>query len=377
MSYLDKLPQKFLDFCHQNNIRLSYTELDKESRKTIFTGTDAPILLGSSPYTTLPQRFAEKLGLVPEFEGNDATEEGEQMEPLLLSRMLMRDLPQLMEVYDGETLEVRFNALVKNDIIGATLDVLVLHWPPKDAEPVAVLSGEAKFTKQYWGDRIPEHIMDQCCHQQLCVHTMLQVLPDGCPHVLVFRDSTGFTKFEDLDRNLDREEAILELATYYHPMLLKGEIPVMADEPKEVAAKKVKGKSPEQAMTEEQLAQEERMLGLQAWLKQHEPTFKNVSAEVESIKQGLGEGLPMGVILVGQGRLYRTQRANPSKVKWEKVAADLAAFVKAHPEATSEDILEQRDRLVRIHTTAGYVSKSVTYRGPNGEADDTTPNEEE
>jgi hypothetical protein len=159
-------------------------------------------------------------------------------------------------------------------------------------------------------------------------------------------------------------------------MLLRGEIPEMNDEPKEITAQKVKGKSPEQAMTEEQLAIEDRMLGLQAWLKQHKPTFENVTAEVESLKKELGEGLPMGVVLVGKGRLYRTQRANHSKVKWEKVASDLASFVKTHPTATSEDILEMRDRLVRIHTTAGYVSKSVTYRGPNGEADDTTPNEE-
>ena len=40
-------------------------------------------------------------------------------------------------------------------------------------------------------------------------------------------------------------------------------------------------------MTEEQLALEDRMLGLQAWLKQHKPTFENVTKEVESLKAEL------------------------------------------------------------------------------------------
>jgi len=52
-----------------------------EWRKKGIGSSDAPIVMGLSPWTTRLQLWEQKLGLSPGFQGNFATERGHQMEP--------------------------------------------------------------------------------------------------------------------------------------------------------------------------------------------------------------------------------------------------------------------------------------------------------
>lgn len=363
MDYLHMLLPKVRELAETHHIILQHHELDKDRRRKSITATDVPILMGTNvdsegnPYETIQERFAQKLGRIPEFEGNADTEMGHYFEPLLVSKWLEREIPRLIE--NGEVITaIHFGYPLAVGHRMATVDAVIVG---KDARILALC--EAKKTRGYWGNAVPQKVYDQMTFQRWCAIAWNEDYQD-IEQALSYMDSTGLVVLEDVDRNVPREDAILREVEKVIPYLLEQKIPPLHDDTPEEAAAKVKGKCPQVLMDEEQLALENELIALLDWQDEWEPTFKKTEARVKALKEELSSGLRLGVALKGSGTLYRTQSTAGGRCNMAKVEADLAAWIATQAVVTPEAYEAKRQQFIDLHTTRQIVTNSTRYERP-------------
>lgn len=132
-----------------------FSETHAERRRNYITASDIPAIAGLDPYRTAADVWAEKVGLAPPFEGNEATAIGTAAEPAIQT---------LAEAALGKKL-TRSGAWQTTGHIGATLDWLVL---PDRAE---IVQGKVSGLVDDWEQGPPAKVLVQVHTEMLCSGT--------------------------------------------------------------------------------------------------------------------------------------------------------------------------------------------------------------
>lgn len=129
--------------------------------------SDAAAVLGLDPFRSAADVYLEKTGKVDPFEGNEATERGNLLEPVLVnyaSRQIGKPVicNQMFEHASG--------------LLLANLDAYVVK-PEEyaDVVPTEIIEAKSTVTGEEWGeagtDQVPERVLVQIAHQFACVPT--------------------------------------------------------------------------------------------------------------------------------------------------------------------------------------------------------------
>lgn len=127
------------------------TEEQRQLRKKYIGSSDASAVMGVDPYRSKADVWLEKTGRVDDFDGNDATERGNLLEPVLVD-WAERKLGAWMSIHDamlvdaGGILAANFDGLTDSFIIEAKTTVNSDEW------------GEAGT------DEVPERVIVQTHH---------------------------------------------------------------------------------------------------------------------------------------------------------------------------------------------------------------------
>lgn len=102
------------------------TPEDLKLRKNYIGGSDAPVIMEVSPWTTPYELWQNKLGLIPDFEGNEYTQEGIRKEPIArrefekLTGLMMfperrfsKEFEFMMATLDGISLDGKYAVEIK------------------------------------------------------------------------------------------------------------------------------------------------------------------------------------------------------------------------------------------------------------------------
>lgn len=84
---------------------MAITEKQREARKHYIGASDVSAIMGTNPYQNAHDLYLVKRGLVPDFQGNDATRWGERLEPIILAAAKEEGLIDPDTITEGDTLE--------------------------------------------------------------------------------------------------------------------------------------------------------------------------------------------------------------------------------------------------------------------------------
>lgn len=148
-------------------------------RKTVITATDCPVIMGSSPWSTIYKKWQSKLSIVDEYKTNEAMERGKRLEPIARA--------QFIERY-GINMKPLVVESSEFDFLGASLDGL------SDCRKyiLEIKCGGENLHNQAREGYIPAYYVDQIQHQLFVTGCekafyysfdgqngiMLEVLPD-------------------------------------------------------------------------------------------------------------------------------------------------------------------------------------------------------
>lgn len=170
------------------------TDHQRESRSRHIGGSDVPAIMGVSPWGTVWDVWAEKLGMIEPLEPNDQMEAGTHFEDGVLTWA-----------------EKRLGTLRRNQYrsypeayLGCNIDALAMD---DERRPVEVKTG-GLFGPVVgeWGepgtDEVPDHVIVQCHAHMICTSA------DLC-HVAAFLGGRGFLLYE-IKRDADIAGMIVE-----------------------------------------------------------------------------------------------------------------------------------------------------------------------
>ncbi len=129
------------------------TELQRLTRKQFIGSSDAAAILGLDPFKSAADVFLDKTGQAADFEGNDATDRGTLLEPVILSWA-----EQQLEV----VLERNVELVHPNNLLAANLDsrFSARGW---------LVEAKSSVNAEEWGepgtDQIPQRVIVQTHHQ--------------------------------------------------------------------------------------------------------------------------------------------------------------------------------------------------------------------
>ena len=123
-------------------------------RKTVITGTDASIIMGSNPWDTPYTCWQRKLGLIEEKKSNEAMERGKRLEPEARAQFIERyGIEMIPAVVESSEFE----------FLGASLDGITLL----GGTILEVKCGGYKLHDMATKGEIPSYYRDQMQHQLL------------------------------------------------------------------------------------------------------------------------------------------------------------------------------------------------------------------
>lgn len=128
-----------------------------EERKKYVTASDVPAVLGLNPYKKPIEVYQEKIGVVPPFRGNEHTERGKRMEPIILD---------FLEKSSPDWKITRNNLLMRSSaypFLAATPDALGWEMNSKGHFPI-----EVKCPKNPWRE-VPSYYRPQLWAQMIAL----------------------------------------------------------------------------------------------------------------------------------------------------------------------------------------------------------------
>lgn len=170
------------------------TPEQRQLRKKYIGSSDAPAILGVDPYRSASDVYLEKTGQAEDFAGNDATDRGNLLEPVLLT-WAARELGILLS-------RDVFVTSGTDDLLCANLDA----WGIQDQQKIIVEAKSSNDPAQ-WGDEgtdeVPEKVIVQTHHAMYVSGARIAYVPVILP---------GFRSFDfrmyKVDRNEDLAQAI-------------------------------------------------------------------------------------------------------------------------------------------------------------------------
>jgi len=179
-------------------------------RKTVITATDAPAILGSSPWTSAYKCWQKKLGLIDEQKSTEAMERGKTMEPEARAHFIERY---------GIEMEPAVVESSVYDFLGASLDGMC------DREILEIKCGGTKLHTMASEGIIPQYYLDQIQHQlfvtgaERCYYYSYNGKDGICIEVLP--DITFIDRFLPKARDFWRavafsEPPAMEISDYYN-----------------------------------------------------------------------------------------------------------------------------------------------------------------
>lgn len=200
---------------------MGLTREQLEQRKRLITASDAAAICGVSPWKTAHDVYAEKVGLVPSWNGNYKTRRGDALEPLGVE-LLANELAPLTVKRAGDV--TRTHAILC--WLGATPDALIL-----DASGNEVATGEIKTAgvraAADWDDVHGEPVIPD--YYLVQVQVQLTVCAVRRAHVVAMLDSEDAPRFYVVEHSPENETAILEACDDFRRHHLEPRIPPPID----------------------------------------------------------------------------------------------------------------------------------------------------
>lgn len=130
-----------------------------EMRRTMITASDVAIVMGLSRYRQPLDLYCEKLEIVPPFEGNEATEWGLTLEPVIIGEYAKRTKRETLP--SGILMRSR-----EFPFIGSTLDATTIRSASEAPIPLEIKTAGARAADD-WEDGCPAHYYAQVQCQML------------------------------------------------------------------------------------------------------------------------------------------------------------------------------------------------------------------
>jgi putative phage-type endonuclease len=151
--------------------------------------SDAAAVCGLDEYRNAHDVFLEKTGQVPSFEGNEHTERGRLLEPVLIQYAAER--------LGWKYLKTNYESVHPSRLLIANLDAL-------SADDTEIVEAKSATDPDDWGpegtDEVPDRVVVQVAHQFVCVPSA------RVAHVPVLL--AGFRSFEFRMYRIERDDAL-------------------------------------------------------------------------------------------------------------------------------------------------------------------------
>lgn len=185
---------------------MAISEQQREQRRKYIGSSDAAAVMGVDPYKSAADLWLDKTGQCDGFDGNDATDRGNWLEPALLNfaehrlsaalRVHGAFIRDLMKVHDSQLLSANFDGI---QAVGGV-----------NEEPF-IVEAKSSVIDANWGedgtDQVPDHVLIQVHHQFFVAGPEYRVA--YVPVILPAFKSFDFRLFR-VERNNDLAELVAQ-----------------------------------------------------------------------------------------------------------------------------------------------------------------------
>lgn len=295
------------------------TEAQRTARARGIGSSDAAAILGVDPHKTAYDLWLEKTGRVPGFEGNEHTERGNLLEPVIL---------QMTEAKLGQKV-VRPKSTYVRGILRANLDGQV----EKSARGQPIVEAKSSIVRDGWGDPGTDQIPDRTLVQ---VHVGMLCAEADVAHVARLHDWYHFSLYH-VTANGDLLHAIDEMTAEFWTKHVEADTPPPVTAPPSLELlSSIERNAGEVASVDQELVREFFLCR-----QQRLDAEKDESAAKSKLLAAMGDaefaqapGWDVGFTVVNAKRFNQTE------------------FKKSHPELFEEFQRESPYRKLRVKETA-------------------------